>query len=165
MLWKFKRAKKGETSIHVDRTPIHNTHQCRTVCSQARNAQTTRLVLVITDCISWTACVRDSKLSETSYIQSKMHFDDSCFGELQKMLFSPSNVQKMSGKPDAMVVKLHLCFEPSAIHQSCFQRDNVRAFRHKTLTLRQTMNISSQFERNPFASSEHTPREACYDQV
>ena len=28
---------------YVDRTPTHNTHQCSTVCSQARNAQTTRL--------------------------------------------------------------------------------------------------------------------------
>ena len=63
------------------------------------------------------------------------------------------------------VVKLHLCFELSAIHQSCLLRDNVRAFRHKTSTLRHTINVSSQFERNPFASSEHTPREACHDQV
>ena len=57
-----------------------------------------------------TAGVPDSKLSETSYIQSQMHFDDSVKsiadsdledGESQKMLIS----QKMSGKPDAMVMQ------------------------------------------------------------
>ena len=53
----------------------------------------------------------DSKLSETSYIQSQMHFDDSVEsiadsdledGELQKMLTSPLYAQKASGKPDAL---------------------------------------------------------------
>ena len=53
----------------------------------------------------------NSKLSETSYIQSQMHFDDSMEsiadsnledGELQKMLTSQLYVQKASGKLDAM---------------------------------------------------------------
>ena len=30
-------------TVSVDRTPTHNTHLCSTVCSQARNAQLTRL--------------------------------------------------------------------------------------------------------------------------
>ena len=56
----------------------------------------------------------DSKLSETSYFQSQMHFDDSVEslvdsdledGELQKMLTSPLYDQKDSGKPDAMVMQ------------------------------------------------------------
>ena len=60
-----------------------------------------------------TARVQDSKLLETSHIQSKMHFDDSVEniansdledGELQKMLTSPVYAQKASGKLDAMVV-------------------------------------------------------------
>ena len=50
-------------------------------------------------------------LSETSYIQSQMHFDDSVEstadsdvedGELQKMLTSPLYAQKASEIPDAM---------------------------------------------------------------
>ena len=58
-----------------------------------------------------TAVVPDSKLSETSYIQSQMHFDDSVEsiadseledGELQKMLTSPLCDQKASEKPDAL---------------------------------------------------------------
>ena len=53
-----------------------------------------------------------SKLSETSYFQSHMHFDDSVEslvnsdledGELEKMLTSPPYAQKASGKADAMV--------------------------------------------------------------
>ena len=56
----------------------------------------------------------DSKLSEMSYIQSLMHFDDSVEstadsdledGELQKMLSLPLFAQRASGKPDAMVVQ------------------------------------------------------------
>ena len=56
----------------------------------------------------------DSKIPETSYFQSHMHFDDSVEsiadsdledGELQKMLISPLHAQKASGKPDAMVVQ------------------------------------------------------------
>ena len=56
----------------------------------------------------------DSKLLETSYIQSQMHFDDSVEsiadsdledGELQKMLTSPLYAQKASGKLDAMVMQ------------------------------------------------------------
>ena len=56
----------------------------------------------------------DSQISETSYLQSHMHFDDSAEsiadsdledGELQKMLTSPMYAQKASGKPDAMVVQ------------------------------------------------------------
>ena len=54
------------------------------------------------------------KLSETSYIQSLMHFDDSVEsiadsdlddGELHKMLTSPLDALSASGKPDAMVVQ------------------------------------------------------------
>ena len=61
-----------------------------------------------------TAGVPDSKLSETSYIQSQMHFDDSVESiadsdiedvELQKMLTSPLYAQTASEKPDAMVVQ------------------------------------------------------------
>ena len=56
----------------------------------------------------------DSEISETSYFQSQMHFDDSVAsvadsdpedGELQKMLTSPLDAQKASGKPDAMVMQ------------------------------------------------------------
>ena len=56
----------------------------------------------------------DSKISETYYFQSQMHFDDSVEsiadsdledGESQKMLTSPLYAQKASGKPDAMVVQ------------------------------------------------------------
>ena len=58
-----------------------------------------------------TAGTPDSKLSETSYIQSQMHFDDSMEsiadsdledGELQKMLTSPLYAKKASGNPDAL---------------------------------------------------------------
>ena len=58
-----------------------------------------------------TAGVPDSKLSETSHIQSQMRFDDSLEsiadsdledGELQKMLTSPLYAQKALGKPDAL---------------------------------------------------------------
>ena len=61
-----------------------------------------------------TAGVPDPKLSETSYFQSQIHFDDSagCIadsnledGELQKMLTSPLYAQKASRKPDAMVMQ------------------------------------------------------------
>ena len=56
----------------------------------------------------------DSKIPETSYFQSQMHFDDSVEsiadsdledGELQKMLISPLYAQKALEKPDAMVVQ------------------------------------------------------------
>ena len=56
----------------------------------------------------------DSQISETSYFRSQMHFDVSVErtadsdlegGELQKMLTSPLNAQKASGKPDAMVMQ------------------------------------------------------------
>ena len=55
----------------------------------------------------------DSKISETSYFQSHMHFDDSAEStadsdleddELQKML-TPLCAQKASGKTDAMAVQ------------------------------------------------------------
>ena len=58
--------------------------------------------------------IPDSEISETSYFQPQMHFDDSvesiaesdlADGELQKMLTSPLYAQKASGKPDAMVVQ------------------------------------------------------------
>ena len=61
-----------------------------------------------------TAGSPDSKLSETSYFQSQMHFDDSVEriadpdledGDLLKMLTSPLFAQKASGRPDAMVVQ------------------------------------------------------------
>ena len=61
-----------------------------------------------------THCLPDSQISETSYFQSQMHFDDSVENiadadledeELQKMLTSPLYAQKASGKPDAMVVQ------------------------------------------------------------
>ena len=54
-----------------------------------------------------TAGLPDSKISETSYFQSQMHFDDSVEcnadsdledGELQKMLTSPLYAQKASGE-------------------------------------------------------------------
>ena len=57
-----------------------------------------------------TAGVPDSKLSETSYFQSQMHFDDSVEsiadsdlgdGELQKMLTSPLYAQQASGNGHA----------------------------------------------------------------
>ena len=57
-----------------------------------------------------TAGVPDSKLSEMSYTQSQLHFDDSVEsiadsdledGELQKMLTSPLYAQKASEKPVA----------------------------------------------------------------
>ena len=56
----------------------------------------------------------DSEISETTYFQSRMHFDDSAEGiagsdledgEIQKMLNSPLYAQRASGKPDAMVVQ------------------------------------------------------------
>ena len=58
--------------------------------------------------------VLHSRLSETSYFQSKMHFDDSVEsiadsdledGESQKMLTSPLYAQKASGKPGSMLVQ------------------------------------------------------------
>ena len=59
----------------------------------------------------------DSEISETSYFQQHMHFDDSVEsiadhdlddGELQKMLTSPLYAQKASVRPDALGV---LCSE------------------------------------------------------
>ena len=53
----------------------------------------------------------DSEISETSYSQSHVHFDDSAKsiadsdledGDLQKMLTSPLYAQKASAKPDAL---------------------------------------------------------------
>ena len=61
-----------------------------------------------------TAGLPGSHLSETSYFQLHIHFDDSAEniadsdledGELQKMLTSPMYAQKASGKPDAVVVQ------------------------------------------------------------
>ena len=55
-----------------------------------------------------THSLSDSKILETSYFQSQMHFDDSAEsiadsdledGELQKMLTSPLHAQKASGNP------------------------------------------------------------------
>ena len=62
-----------------------------------------------------TAGLLDSKISETSYFQSHMHFDDSAEsvadsdledGEFQKILTSPLYSQKASWKPDALVVQV-----------------------------------------------------------
>ena len=56
----------------------------------------------------------DSKISETSYFQSQMHFNDSVEsiadsdledGELQKTLTSPLYAQKAPGKPVALVLQ------------------------------------------------------------
>ena len=61
-----------------------------------------------------TAGAPDSKISETSYCRSQMHFDDSVEsiadsdledGELQKMLKSPLYAQKAWERPDAMVMQ------------------------------------------------------------
>ena len=80
-----------------------------------------------------TAGVPDSKLSETSYIQSQMQFDDSVEsiadsdvedGELQKMLASPLYVQKASEKPDAMVMQER---EVSAQHTQANRKDSLRS--------------------------------------
>ena len=58
--------------------------------------------------------LENSKISETSYIQSQMHFDDSVESiadsdledvELQKMLTSPLYVQKTSVKLDATIMQ------------------------------------------------------------
>ena len=82
----------------------------------------------ITELRSWKTCrefgesrtvgcshsLPNSKISETSYFQSQMHFDDSVEsiadsdledGELQKMLTLPLCAQKASGNTDAMVVQ------------------------------------------------------------
>ena len=75
----------------------------------------------------------DSKLSETSYIQSQMHFDDSVEsiadsdledGELQKMLTPPLYAQKASGKPDAMVMQER---EVSAQCTQANRKENLRS--------------------------------------
>ena len=80
-----------------------------------------------------TAGAPDSKLSEMSYIQSQMHFDDSVEsiagsdledGELQKMLTSPLYIQKVSGKPDAMVMQER---EVSAHNTQSDQKDGLRS--------------------------------------
>ena len=79
-----------------------------------------------------TAGVPDSKLSETSYIQSQMHFDDSVENiansdledvELQKMLTSPLYVQRASGKPDATVMQER---EVSAQYTQADRKDSLR---------------------------------------
>ena len=59
-----------------------------------------------------TAGLPNSKISETSYFQSQMHFDDSVeiiaesdLRELHKVLTSPLYAQNASGKPVAMVMQ------------------------------------------------------------
>ena len=60
-------------------------------------------------------------ISETSYFQSRMHFDGSVEsiadsdlqdGELQKMLTSPLYAQKALGKINAMVLQEHKTLKP-----------------------------------------------------
>ena len=41
--FRFPGRNSRKSTVSVDKTPTHNTHLCSTVCSQARNAQTTRL--------------------------------------------------------------------------------------------------------------------------
>ena len=76
----------------------------------------------------------DSKLSETSYIQSQMHFGDSVEGiadsdledgELQKMLTSPLYAQKASGKPDAMVTQER---EVSVQYTQANRKESLRSY-------------------------------------
>ena len=83
-----------------------------------------------------TAGVPDSKISETSYFQSQMHFEDSVEsladsdledGELQKMLASPLYAQKASGKPDAMVMQER---EVSAQHTQAGGKESFRSLIH-----------------------------------
>ena len=80
-----------------------------------------------------TAGLPDSTISETSYSQSQMHFDDSVEriadsdledGKLQKMLTSPLYAQKASGKPDAMVVQER---EVSAQYTQAAQKESLRS--------------------------------------
>ena len=77
--------------------------------------------------------VPDSKLLETSYIQSQMHFDDSVEsiadsdledGELQKMLTSPLYAQKASVKLDAMVMQER---EVSAQYTQADRKESLRS--------------------------------------
>ena len=92
-----------------------------------------------------TAGVPDSKLSETSYIQSQMHFGDSVEsiadsdledGELQKMLTSPLYAQKASGKPDAMVTQER---EVSAQYTQANRMESVRS--HSSESHRASVNF------------------------
>ena len=80
-----------------------------------------------------TAGVPDSKLSETSYFQSQMHFDDSVEsiadsdledGELQKELNSHLNAQKASGKPDATEMEER---EVSAQYTQADRKESLRS--------------------------------------
>ena len=75
----------------------------------------------------------DSEISESSYFQSQMHFDDSVKniadsdledGELRKMLTSPLYDQKASGKPDAMVVQER---EVSAQYTQADRKESLRS--------------------------------------
>ena len=80
----------------------------------------------------------DSKISETSYVQSQMHFDDSVEriadsdledGELQKMLTSPLFAQKASVKPDALFSSEH----GNLIRSSVFRNANPSNLRESLL--------------------------------
>ena len=80
-----------------------------------------------------TAGVPDSKLSETSYIQSQKHFDDSVERnadsdfedeELQKMLTSPLHAQKASVNPDAMIMQER---EVSAQNTQADRKESLRS--------------------------------------
>ena len=79
-----------------------------------------------------TADLLDAEMTETSYFQSQMHFDDSVEssadsdledGELQKMLTSPLHVQKTLGRPDVMVMQER---EVSAQNTRVDRKDRLR---------------------------------------
>ena len=80
-----------------------------------------------------TAGKPDSKILETSYFQSQMHFGDSVDStadsdledrELQKMPTSPLYAQKASEKPDAMVVQEN---EVSAQYTQADRKESLRS--------------------------------------
>ena len=80
-----------------------------------------------------TAGTPDSKLSETSYIQSQMHFDDSVEsladsdledGEVKKMRTSPLYIQKASVKHVAMVMQERVV---SAQYTQADRKESVRS--------------------------------------
>ena len=94
-----------------------------------------------------------SKISEASYFQSRMPFDDSAEsiadsdledGELHQMLTSPLYAQKASGKPDAMVVQER---EVSA--------QLVQAYRKESLRSHSSEGLKALGKPDALVSSEH----------
>ena len=82
-----------------------------------------------------TAGLADSRISETSYVRSQMHFDDSVEsiadsdledGELQKMLTSPLYALNASGKPDAMVL------QEREVSAQCTQADRKESLKSRS---------------------------------